>query len=66
MRVICRAGNWTEITVIIPNLIFSLLIALVWLILYCYCKEKFFPGHSWEFREFNLETSVKFTFYLRG
>ena len=20
----------------------------MWLILYCYCKEKFFLGHSWE------------------
>ena len=35
---------------IIPKLIFSLFSSLIWLILYWYCKEKFFLNHSWEFK----------------
>ena len=39
---------WYWINLQSPNWYFSLFSSLAHLILYCYCKEKFCLGHSWE------------------
>ena len=54
----CQSYNFYDVSsenlasdqLIIPKLIFSLFSALIWLILYWYCKEKFCLGHSWELK----------------